>query len=259
MPYSLEEDLAVASKAGFEGVEIWTAKLDKYLKGHTVDELRRLLDDSGLQVGALCPYSLICFGEETQADRLKRAAEIAAEVDCETLLVCPDSPPAGMGMYDAFRRAGERAAERAEDIAPFGVDLAIEPLGRHAFVPGPVEALRIIDAADHPGVGLMMDTFHYYKSGVGLADIGEIPVDLLRIVHVNDCEDLPQSELTDKHRLFLGEGAIPLEAMLGLLKAMRYDGFLSVEIFRDEYWAKPAQEIADASKASLDRVTARLV
>jgi 2-keto-myo-inositol isomerase len=259
MPYSLEEDLKAAGAAGFEGVEIWAPKLDKYLESHTVDDLRRLLEDNGLEVGALCPYSLMCFGDDTGADRLKRAAEIAAEVDCETLLVCPDAPPAGMGTYDAFRQAGERAAERAEDIAPFGVDLAIEPLGNHPFVPGPVEAMRILDEADHPGVGLMMDTFHYYKSGVGLADIGDIPVDLLRIVHVNDCQDLPRAELTDKHRLYLGEGVIPLEAMFGVLKAMRYEGFLSVEIFRDEYWARPAKEIARASKASLDSVLGRLV
>jgi len=259
MPYSLEEDLKAAGAAGFEGVEIWAAKLDRYLESRSVDELRRLLDDNGLEVGALCPYTLSCFGEDTHADRLKRAAEIAAEVDCDTLLVCPDTPPEGMGVYDAFRQAGQRAAERADDIASFGVDLAIEPLGDHPFVPGPREAMRIIEIANHPGVGLMMDTFHYYKSGVGLEDIGAIPVELLRIVHVNDCEDRPRGELTDKHRLYLGEGVIPLEAMFGLLKAMRYEGFLSVEIFRDEYWGKPAAKIAKASKASLDRAVARLL
>ena len=47
--------------------------------------------------------------------------------------------------------------------------------------------------------------------------------------------------------------------MFGLLKAMRYEGFLSVEIFRDEYWAEPAGEIAKASKASLDKALARLL
>jgi 2-keto-myo-inositol isomerase len=259
MPYSLEEDLKAAGAAGFEGVEIWSSKLDQYLESHSVDDLRCLLEDNGLEVGALCPYSLVCFGEETGEDRLKQAAEISAELDCETLLVCPDSPPEGMGVYDAFRKAGERAAQRAEDIALFGVDLAIEPLGGHPFVPGPMEAIRIIDEADHPGVGLMMDTFHYYKSGVGLADIGAIPIELLKIVHVNNCEELPRNELTDKHRLYLDEGAIPLQAMFGILKAMRYQGFLSVEIFRDEYWAKPAEEIAKASKASLDKVLATLM
>ena len=144
-------------------------------------------------------------------------------------------------------------ADWAED---HGVMIAIEPLGGHPLIPGPNEALEIISLANHPSLGLMMDTFHYYKSGVSLDDIRAIPIDKLLIVHVNDCEDRPRAALTDKHRLQMGEGIIPLTEMLRIIKQNGYTGFLSVEIFRDEYWQMDPVAVSIASKQALDRTLA---
>jgi len=97
----------------------------------------------------------------------------------------------------------------------------------------------------------MMDTFHYYKSGISLEEIEAIPAEKLLLVHINDCEDLPREKLTDKNRLYLGLGVIPLKDILKILKKKGYSGFLSVEIFRDEYWAKPIDFITRESFESL--------
>lgn len=125
-------------------------------------------------------------------------------------------------------------------------------------MPGPKEALRIVEEADHEQVGIMMDTFHYYKSEVPLNDIAAIPVERLAIVHINDCEGLPREELTDGHRLWPGEGVIPLGEMLGAIKENGYEGYLSVEIFRREYWEKDIEWIVENAKRSLDEVMAAL-
>ena len=255
MPYTLEQDLEAAAKAGFDAVEIWSRKLDAYLVDHDAAELKDLLDAHGLRAASLCPYGLVGFSDNrTQLREIERAAEVAAAIDCPVLLVCADAPPVGMDRVEAFDTMAVAARAYTERAAVHGVKIAIEPLGRHPFIPGPREALEVIERAGHDGLGLMMDFFHYYKSGVPLEDIRAIPTELLLIVHVNDCEDLPLAALTDQHRVYMGEGVIPLGQMLDALRSKGYPGALSVEIFREEYWAKDPVEISVAARAAYDRM-----
>ena len=89
------------------------------------------------------------------------------------------------------------------------------------------------------------------------ADILAIPSDKLLIVHVNDYEDRPVEELRDGHRLHVGHGILPLDRYMQLLKQIGYDGYLSVEIFREEYWAQPVDQVVRDTKAALDAWIAR--
>ena len=255
MPYTLEQDLEAASKAGFDAVEIWSRKLDAYLENHEATELKALLDAHGLRAASLCPYGLVGFSDNrAQLQEIESAAEVAVAIDCPVLLVCADAPLEGMDRDEAFDIMAATARTYAERAASHGVKIAIEPLGRHPFIPGPREALEVIERAGHGSLGLMMDFFHYYKSGVPLADVLTIPTELLLIVHVDDCEDLPPADLTDQHRVYMGEGVIPLKQMLDALRSKGYEGALSVEIFREEYWEKDPVEISVAAKAAYDRM-----
>ncbi len=257
MPYTLEQDLEAAGKAGFDAVEIWSRKLDAYLQDHDAGELRACLDAHGLRAASLCPYGLVGFSDNReQLQAIERAAKVAAAIDCPVLLVCADAPPDDMDRDEAFETMAATARAYAERSAAHGVKIAIEPLGRHPFIPGPREALEVIERAGHDSLGLMVDFFHYYKSGVPLDDIRAIPTELLLIVHVDDCEDLPPADLTDQHRVYMGEGVLPLKDMMGILREKGYSGALSVEIFREEYWEKDPVEISVAAKAAYDRMMA---
>jgi len=259
LPYSLEDDIRSAGRAGFEQVEIWSAKLDAYLQNHTVEDLKKLLREAGVTVASICPYSLVTFGDVKPAlDAVTRAAHIASKIGCPVLLVCPDAPPPDMPREEAFKKAGREARRYAEAAAKYGVKIAIEPLGMHPFVPGPKEALRIIREANHPALGLMIDTFHYYKSGVPLEDIRSIPTNRILIVHVNGCEDKPPAELNDGHRLYPGEGVIPITDTFRILKQKGYKGALSVEVFRQEYWKRPVDTISREAKHALDATMAKV-
>ena len=99
----------------------------------------------------------------------------------------------------------------------------------------------------------MLDTFHYYLSQVPDAEILAIPKEKLFIVHVNDSEDRPISELKDAHRVHVGDGILPLKHDLELIKRIGYDSFLSVEIFNEGYWKQPVEKVVADAKASLDR------
>ncbi|PIU50920.1 hypothetical protein COS91_07150 [Candidatus Desantisbacteria bacterium CG07_land_8_20_14_0_80_39_15] len=261
MPYSLQEDIVFAHKAKFEGIEIWYDKLKKFLEGgNTPAKLQELLWGAELEPAALCGFPLITFSDNEQAiQELVKAAQIAPQIDCGMFLVYPgDSQPAGMSKADAIRKAAGALRVYGEAIKPYKIRIAFEPTGMHPYVPGPLEALEIINLAGSENLGIMIDTFHYYKSGVSLEDIRAIPIEKLFIVHVNDSENLPLEQLTDGHRLYTGLGVIPLVEEFKILKEKGYKGFLSVEIFRDEYWKESPEKIMLDAKKNLDAVLAKI-
>jgi 2-keto-myo-inositol isomerase len=59
--------------------------------------------------------------------------------------------------------------------------------------------------------------------------------------------------LTDAHRLYPGDGAIPAVDILTALRRSGYDGVVSIEIFRPEYWEQdPRAVAATARQKALD-------
>lgn len=244
LPYSLQQDLDAAAAAGFPLVEIWSHKIGPYLEQHRLADLRQALADRGLGVAAVCPYNLRLFGDwKAGLDPIRRAVALAAEIRCPLLLVCPDAPGAEEGRTDAYRTAGERARAYAELAAAADIHLAIEPLGGHPFVPGPRQAASILHAAAHPALGLMMDTFHYYKSQVSEEDVAAIPAQWWTILHINDVPAGDPAGFSDADRLYPGEGVLPLVRTLQHFAHLGFSGAVSVEVFRRAYWELPIDEI----------------
>jgi len=259
MPYSLEQDIAAAAQAGFEGLEIWWDKLVAFLEKHSTDDLKQLLESSGLIPVSICPLRIWPFRDSEPArQEFRDAVQLAPQVGCKLLAVCPDFQPARLGREEALTIHAKELAVMARLAAENGVRLAIEPIGGHTLVPGPTEALQLIEMAGAPeNVGILMDLFHYFRSGVTDQEIEAIPLDKLDIIHVNDCEDGALNELTDARRLYPTLGVIPAR-QLSLLKDRGYDGYLSVEIFRPEYWEQPIEEITGRAYSTLGELITSL-
>src|SRR5712692_4519706 len=103
MPYSLGDDARSAARAGFAAVEIWHRKLVDYLKEHSVDDVRALLEENGLAVAAICPL-FVQFGEKAETARaaISHAADVAARIGCPTLLVCIAAPDPTLSPAEAL-------------------------------------------------------------------------------------------------------------------------------------------------------------
>jgi 2-keto-myo-inositol isomerase len=257
-PYPLREQIDLMGKHGYEGTEIQSNKLDEYLQAHSMQELKDQLARNKVEAAALMAFPYFGFKEGPLGD-IRKYAELAQQVGAACLLCyCCDGPPEGMSEEEGFARAGASAREYGKAAAPFGVKIALEPIGANRFVPGPAQALRIAKASGEANVGVMFDTFHSHRGGVTLQEIEEIPVEKLLIVHVNDVPDLPRETLTDAHRVYPGEGCLPLVEEFRILRKKGYRGFLSVEIFNRDYWKDTADNIIRKSKAGLDRVLAQV-
>jgi 2-keto-myo-inositol isomerase len=260
MPHSLEDDIKAAGSAGFDGIEIWFDKLRTYLIDHTIQDLQQSLRDHNLTPVALCPLTIWPF-RDTEPARAAylEAIDLAPRLGCDLVIVCPDFQPARLTREEALDIHAAELATMAQQAGERGVRLAIEPIGKHSLVPGPHEALYLIECAGSPAnVGVLMDTFHYFRSQVTLAELERLPMEKLWLVHVNDSEDGAIDELTDGNRVYPTLGVIPVQKQLSLLKTRGYDGYLSVEIFRREYWDQPASTVAAQSFKYLNRLLTQL-
>ncbi|WEK50834.1 MAG: sugar phosphate isomerase/epimerase [Candidatus Kaistia colombiensis] len=253
----LEDILDACGAVGFDGVELDLRHIEPALETMTLAELKERLGALRLAPVSVMAFSLAPFERGTEAyDRYRRGGEVAKALGAPMLLTyCAEAIPDGQTKEAALASAAERARRLADAVAPVAVTL--EPIGRTALMGGPREALEIARRSERPNVGIMLDTFHYYRGEVGDADILAIPNDKLFIVHVNDSEDRPVEELRDGHRLHVGHGILPLDRYMRLLKQIGYEGYLSVEIFREEYWAQPVEQVVRDTKTALDAWMAR--
>jgi 2-keto-myo-inositol isomerase len=256
--HRLEDLLDALGRAGYDGIEIDTGRLDDALTRMSMDDLRERIRKNRLEVAAVMAFGLVVFDDRSEAlARIARYAELGQKLGSSILLTyCGAAIPEGMTKEAALEKAGEAAAQYGEAAAPSGGRIALEPIGRSTVMGGPREALEIARRSGRENVGIMMDTFHYYLSRIPVADIEAIPVEKLLIVHVNDSEDLPIEQLRDSHRLYPGHGCLPLKADVAALKKIGYRGHLSIEIFREEYRQRPIDTIVGEAKRGLEGVLA---
>jgi 2-keto-myo-inositol isomerase len=132
------------------------------------------------------------------------------------------------------------ALNQLADIAkPYGVKLAFEPIGDKRWcVRSLDQALEIIQAVNRGDVGLALDSINLflYNRLENIDSIDNVPLEKIFVYHIDDCEDLPLGTLDHCHRLYPGDGVIPLDAITKKLHAKGYNGICSVELFRPEYW-----------------------
>lgn len=258
MKADLVGDIRAASVAGFKALEIWAAKLDRYLEGHSLEELRWLLGQHGLTAASINSIEFITFrppGEYAQIqDRCRQLCSSAQAIGCEKIVVVPSPTPQDGASRARIRAESVRVLRDLAAIAePHGVRLAFEFLGfRWCSVRTLAQCWEIVRETDRDNVGLVIDTCHFFAGGSRLASIERVPAEKVFIFHINDVEKRPKATIEDAHRLLPGEGVIPLAEILARLKGIGFDGLCSIELFRPAYWERePAELAAEARTAAL--------
>ncbi|KUK23968.1 MAG: Xylose isomerase domain-containing protein TIM barrel, partial [Thermotoga sp. 50_1627] len=80
----------------------------------------------------------------------------------------------------------------------------------------------------------------FFSGDSRLEELEEIDARKIVVVHVND---LPKVEdVKDSDRIMPGDGILPLRDFFETLEKIGYDGPVSVELFNQDYWDKPACE-----------------
>lgn len=255
MKADLAEDVRAASAAGFDCLEIWAAKLRRFLKSGTTAELKSLFAEHAIEPYSINSIERITFrdgaGEAKLLEECEELCGVASEIGCPYVVVVPSPLPDGLGWAETVEESVRVLTELGRIAERRGVALAFEFLGQpDCSVQTLREADEIVKRVARPGVGLVIDSFHFYAGGSNLSSIEELDPERLFIFHINDAEDRPREQLEDSHRLLPGLGILPLGEIIAALRRIGYDRVTSVEIFRPEYWEQNPQDLARAAHAA---------
>ena len=242
---TLEEKLRVIAAAEFDAVEIFENDLLAY-DGRPRD-VATLCRDLGLSISAFQPFRDFEGMPEPQRARnfvrAERKFDLMQELGTDLLLVCSNVSPVSLGGIDRaaadFRELGERAKAR-------GLRVGFEALAWGKHVGDYRDVWEIVRRADHPNVGVILDSFHILAPGLPLSTIRSIPGDRIFLVQLADAPRLELDVLSwsRHHRSFPGQGDLPISEFMEALAATGYAGPLSLEIFNDEFRAGLANSVA---------------
>ena len=243
----LADDVEIAAEAGFTALEVWAGKVAEYTQARPIDDLAHKMQALGIMPWCINSIENITYrdaaGRRDLLDELAHTVALARAIAAPSIVVVPGRRPEGFNRHESVRDAID-VLRAMSDVAG-DVGLAFEFLGKPGCaVPVLDMAVDIVDAVDRPNVGMVIDTFHFHAGHSRFEDLERVRVDRLFVVHLNGCEDLPRDQLTDAHRLYPGEGVIPIDRILSRLHARGWDGTASVEIFRPVYWEQDPREVA---------------
>lgn len=222
---------------GFDGIELMSRRpslLDK-------SALKRILAENDLVLVGLCTGHIFAedhlelvpsTGEINQQafDRMREFIQAAAKL----------IGPGGMfnigrsrGMGDPLRPQRtldclqEALQQLADEAAPLGVRLALEPISRSEtnFIHTTQDGLEMIRRVNRPNLGLNLDTYHMFREDsdpiASLHEAAEV------VWHIH---------FSDSNRRWLGSANIPFERVIAALDEICYRGFVSLEI---QPWPDP--------------------
>jgi len=115
-------------------------------------------------------------------------------------------------------------------------------------------ALEIMTLSQHPQATIIIDPFHNFRGGGSFASISKLRGDQIAISHFNDTPSSPpRLEQHDHSRVMPGDGHLDLKQWCRLLNETGYRGYLSLELFREDLWARDPREVA---KLGLEKMRA---
>jgi sugar phosphate isomerase/epimerase len=127
--------------------------------------------------------------------------------------------------------------------------LAIEPLhpayaADRACVNTTKQALDICDRLDPQrsgALGLALDVYHIWWDPDLLPQIERAGKDRLLAFHV--CDWLVPTKDILNDRGMMGDGVIDIKSIRAAVEARGFDGYSEIEIFSDDWWERPMDEV----------------
>ncbi|WP_426957222.1 bifunctional sugar phosphate isomerase/epimerase/4-hydroxyphenylpyruvate dioxygenase family protein [Muricoccus radiodurans] len=250
---SLPDKIEAAASAGFQGVEIFEQDLLTY--DGTPAAIRAMAEDLNLAITIFQPFRDFEAMPEPQRrrnlDRAERKFDVMEELGTDLVLVCSNVQPAAI---DDPARAAADLREMAERAARRGLRVGYEALAWGRHVNRWRQAWEIVRMADHPALGLILDSFHTLSLGDDLSGLSRaVPAEKIAFVQLADAPRLSMDVLSwsRHHRVFPGQGDLPVGDFLKEVLAAGYRGPLSLEVFNDEFRAAPSRRTARDAHRSL--------
>ncbi|MEK1888579.1 MAG: TIM barrel protein [Phyllobacterium sp.] len=248
----LPDKLEAIAKAGFDGVEIF--ENDFLAFDGSARDVGKMVRDHGLAITLFQPFRDFEGMPEPQRarafDRAERKFDVMQELGTDLVLVCSNVSPIALGGLDRaaadFHELGERAAKR-------GLRVGYEALAWGRHINDHRDTWEIVRRADHASIGLILDSFHTLARKIDVNSIRSIPKEKIFIIQLADAPliDMDLLYWSRHYRNMPGEGDLPVLDFMRAVASTGYDGYLSLEIFNDQFRGGSTRSIAVDGKRSL--------
>lgn len=174
------EHLDAVKKAGFDYVELGlenTAKLSESellrLREHAVRKLGLPVLAGAYLLPATVPITGPQVDEAEQMKFVRARLALAAQLRMSLVIFGSGDVPAGFPRDQAFKQLVDFARRAATEAAAKRIVLVLQPLQREKsefaagsnFINTVGDALRVVEAVNHPNLGITVDLYHLHRAG----------------------------------------------------------------------------------------------
>lgn len=254
-PSPLTAKIRIAAAAGYDAFEPWEGEIHQYEEdGGDLKDLGKRIRDAGLFVPSVIglwgsiPPTREAFDASLNATR--RRMRQAADLGAEFVQLVPQ-PARPWREFDP-----KWAADRYRELLEIGInDYNIKPSVVFVeFLEGIKrmgQAAAIAIDADHPDATIIPDVFHMHIGDSGFNGLKHLRGDFISIFQFNDAPaNVPKDQLEDRHRVYPGDGLLPLANTLRDLKEIGFTRCVSLELYNPTYWE---QDHLTVAKTGLDK------
>ena len=242
---TLEQDLLLCEKYNYDYIEIRLDMLIDYLKEHELEELKDFFRTSRVKPYAFNSIENINFCTQNEWQKIEElftfACTVGQKIGVSYIIVVPTVSKAMIDKseQEIFEDSVKNLYRLSYIAQQYNMNIAFEPIGNKQWcVRNLKQCMAIIDAVNRDNVGVALDAFNLflYNKLQNINELDLVPLNKIFVYHIDDSEDLPLEKLDHCHRLFPGDGVIPLSEIAHKLHKKGYKGIASVELFRPEYW-----------------------
>ena len=238
--------MEIAHKAGFDALEPWDMELREYEEnGGNLRDLGKMIRDKGMFVPSMIGlWGCIPDSPEKFQAALPETRErmrMASDIGCEFVQAIPNQvgDKYDHGFVAACYRELLEIGMNDYNIKPALVFVKMFPIKTMG------QAVAVALDANHPEARIIPDVYHMYISKGGFNGLKELNGDLFAIFQFNDApKDMVIDQMEDKHRVFPGDGILPLPQILRDLKATGFNRCVSLELYNPEYYTRDLLQVA---------------
>lgn len=243
--------IEIASKAGYDGIEVWVRDVEAALNaGQSLSSLKDFIEDHGLQVENAIGFAPWMTDGEAGFVQMEKEMHMLAGIGCRRIA----APPAGVPVDKALDlfAVGEKY-HRLLDLGRLtGVMPQLEFWGSSPVLWHMGQVLMIAAVADDPDVKILPDVYHMFRGGTGFDALKMLNGSLIDIFHMNDFPvNKPREQQDDADRIYPGDGAAPMSQILTDLNNMGGEKVLSLELFNRSYWEEDPYLVAERGLAKM--------
>ena len=225
-----------------------------------LDCAARVVRDAGLELSGYCRGGMFTSDAAHRLemrDDNRRAVDEAKALGAPCLVLVVGGLPqysrpgsaASRDIAAARSQVDDAIAELMDYAREARMPLAIEPLhpayaADRACVNTTGQALDICDRLDPQrtgALGVALDVYHVWWDPDLLPQIARAGGDRLLAFHVCDWLVPTRDILND--RGMMGDGVIDIKSIRGAVEAQGFAGYSEIEIFSNDWWGKPIDEV----------------